>query len=206
MKTKLTYYLTPALLAILMFLSNFLSADLFDVGFQNFSVWFILSLFAFVCGWLINKTLGWKFGGKVVFSVIIGAAAIGMGLIMFFNKYFGVNEVVTENLILYSLRNIMLGSMAFFGMSVAELTLLQKELAVCKKTEKKEPNLKENSEKEAFLILNKAKLDADKMLFEAEKQRNEIITNKNRIETQLREFIKVERELIKKYEQESEYK
>ncbi|MDP3580611.1 MAG: hypothetical protein Q8S39_01675, partial [Ignavibacteria bacterium] len=56
---KSYYYLTPALLVIIIFSSNFLSTDLFKAGYSNFSVWFVLSLFSFACGWLINKTLGY---------------------------------------------------------------------------------------------------------------------------------------------------
>ena len=204
MKKKLLNYFTPALLAVLVFLSNFLSTELFRAGFQNFSVWFILSLFIFVCGWLIDKIMGWRFGGKVVFSVVVGTTILAVTLIIFLNQYFGMNEILTENLILYSLRNITLGSIAFFGMAVAEVLILQKEVAVFKNNKQPDLDEKELAHKEALLIINNAKLEADKMLFEADKKQNEIITKKNKLENQLREFISVEREIISKYEKEFE--
>ena len=203
---KVINYFTPALLAIIMFLSNFLSADIFHAGFQSFSVWFVLSVFAFACGWFVDKTLDWKFGGKILFAIIVGTTAIGLFLIIFFNQYFGVNEILPENLVLYSLRNITLGSIGFFGMAVAEVTILQRELAMFQNTKETNVDERELAKKEAHLILNKAKVDADKMLFEAEKQLNEITTKKNRVESQLREFVRVEREIIKKYEQDPDYK
>ncbi len=204
MKKRILNYFTPALLAILIFLSNFLSTDLFHAGFQNFSVWFILSLFSFVCGWLIDKMMGWKFGGKVIFSVVVGTIILGMGLILFFNQYFGMNEVLTENLILYSLRNAMLGSIAFFGMAVAEVLILQRRLAGYEKANNLDVNQKELAEKEALLTVNKARLDADKILFDAEKKVSETENKKKKLESQLREFIRVEREIISKYEKELE--
>lgn len=204
MKKKLLNYFTPALLAVLVFLSNFLNTELFQAGFQNFSVWFILSLFIFACGWLIDKIMGWRTGGKVVFSVVVGTTILAVTLIIFLNQYFGVNEVLTENLILYSLRNITLGSIAFFGMAIAEVLILQKELAVIKNNKQLDVNEKELAAREALLIINSAKLEAEKMLYEADKKQNEIITKKNKLETQLREFISVEREIISKYEKEFE--
>ena len=53
------YYLAPLLAAVLIFISNFLNTQLFDVEIVNFAVWFILSLFIFAIGWITNNTLGW---------------------------------------------------------------------------------------------------------------------------------------------------
>ena len=103
-----------------MFSSNFLNKKLFGFGDQNFAVWFVLSVLCFACGWYINQSLGWHLGGRVVFSIIVAATFISIIMITFFKEYFDANELITENLILYSLRNIILGAMAFFGMAVAE--------------------------------------------------------------------------------------
>ena len=124
-RKRILYYGIPALLAVLMFGSNFLSTDLFGVSVQNFAVWFILSIFSFVCGWLINKSLGWAFGGKIVFAVTVATVFVSIFMVSFFSDYFGVNDLLSENLILYSLRNILLGAMSLFGISVAEMLHLQ---------------------------------------------------------------------------------
>ena len=100
------YYLTPLLLSIFIFASNFLDTKLFTFGDLNFAVWFILSVFSFACGWLINTTLGWKFGGRVVFAVIVATTIISVLLISVFKEYFGTSQFIAENLILYSLQLI----------------------------------------------------------------------------------------------------
>jgi len=203
MNKKILYYLTPALTAILMFLSNFLSTGLFKDGFQNFSVWFVLSVFVFACGWFITKTFGWTFGGKVLFAVIVATVIFSNMLVLFFRIYFGLNELLSENLILYSLRNIMLGSMAFFGMSIAEVIQLQREILSHKQKSSTYEKALFDSHKAADNTIEEAKLKADRILFEAEKELNAVIEKKNRIEIQLKEFIQAEKELIKKYEEDN---
>ena len=201
---KVIYYFTPALLAVLLFASNFLNTDLFNLGLQNFTVWFILSLFSFVCGWLINKTLGWVHGGKVVFAVIVATTIVSLFMISFFKDYFGYNSLLTENLILYSLRNILLGSIGFFGMAVAETILLQNKI-VAQENEIKEAEQKiKDHEKEASLLIEEAKLKADKIVFEADKKYKELLEKSSKIENNLKEFIITESELIKRYQDDNE--
>ncbi len=198
-KTKFIYYLTPALLTVLIFFSNFIKADLFEVGVQSYAVWFIISLFAFATGWLMNRTLGYSYGGKVVFAVIIASVAIGIFMVSFFTEYFGFTELTTENIILYSLRIISVGSMAFFGMAVNEVILLQHNLLQCESSKKNvAAPIEQNSH--SNILLEEAKLKAEKMIYEAEKKHNDILSKKEKLETRLKELITAERELIKKYE------
>ncbi len=198
-KAKLIYYLTPSLLTILVFYSNFIKADLFQVGVQSYAVWFIISLFAFSCGWVMNKTLGYSYGGKVVFAVIIANVVIGLFMVSFFNEYFGFTERTTENLILYSLRIISIGSMAFFGMAVSEVIILQNSLLACESTKKNQTPVTDSS-RQVTLIVEEAKLKSEKMIYEAEKKYNEILGKKEKLETRLKELIASEKELIKHYE------
>ena len=81
----------------------------------------MLSIFCFSCGWFINRVFGWQRGGKIVFAIIIAVTIVKFVYYNFFNEYFSATEVVTENIILYSLRNIMLGAMGFFGMAIQEV-------------------------------------------------------------------------------------
>ncbi|MCX6171012.1 MAG: hypothetical protein NTX65_16885 [Ignavibacteriales bacterium] len=201
---KKIYYSTPALLAVIIFASNFLSTDLFRVGFQNFSVWFVLSLFSFACGWLINKTLGYNHGGKVVFMVIVASTFVSILLISFFSEYFGLSDLLVENMILYMLRNIMLGTMAFCGMAISEVIILQKQGAPSKSKEEDSKRILANAQKEAHLLVEDAKLKADKMIYQVQQGVNDMVDRKNQIERRLKEFIAAERELIKKYESEEE--
>lgn len=202
MKNKefLIKYLTPVLLGVLMFASNFLNTSLFNFGNNNFAVWFVLSVLCFACGWYIDKTLGWHFGGKVVFSTIIGATFVGILVITFFNEYFSANELLTENLILYSLRNIILGFMAFFGMAVVEVFTMQKDFVVIEEKLRIYEDAIKESKKEAELVLKEAKINAQKIVNDAEAVAKETVLKKERIERELKEFIQTERELIKKYE------
>jgi fructose-specific phosphotransferase system component IIB len=201
MKLKPVYYITALLLAIIIFAANFLSTDLFAVGLPSFSVWFVLSIFAFTCGWLINKTLGYNHGGKVVFAVIISAIFLSIVVISLFSDYFGFSNFLVENIILYILRNISLGATALFGMAVAEVIYLQKKIEVEKRNYENEDNLfSENAKRQADLIIEEAKLKAAGIIFEAEKNAQETIFNKQKIEQQIKEFIRTEKELINKYQ------
>ena len=196
-----TKYVVPALLIILMFSSNFLNTELFNFGENNFAVWFVLSVLCFACGWYINKTLGWHWGGKVVFAEIIAVTFLSVFIISFFRDYFSATNLLTENLILYSLRSIMLGAMAFFGMSVVEILSKQKEFAVLQEKVKNYDDLLKDVKKESELEIREAKLNALKILNDADLQSRNIILKKERIEKELKEFIRAERELIKKYEE-----
>ncbi len=198
MTKKKKYYLAPLMLAVLIFLSNFLNTQLFGSEIVNFVVWFILSLFIFAIGWIVNNTLGWIHGGKVVFSVIVAMAVFSALLVSFFSNYFLTDNFMFENIVLYSLRNIMLGSMAFFGMSLAELFSKEREIENLKNVDSEK--LLQEAKKKSELLLREAKLEADKIIFEAKKDASNIVEQKNTLERKLREFIEVEKELIKKYE------
>lgn len=200
-QTSFTKYVMPALLIILMFSSNFLNTNLFTFGENNFAVWFVLSVLCFACGWYINKTLGWHLGGKVVFAEIISATFFSVFLISFFRDYFSSANLLTENLILYSLRGIMLGAMAFFGMAVVEILSKQKDFAVLQEKVKNYDELLKDVKKESELEIREAKLNALKILNDADFHSRNIILKKERIEKELKEFIRAERELIKKYEE-----
>lgn len=193
-------YATVVLLGLIMFSSNFLSPKLFTGEILNFAVWFILSIFAFSCGWIIDKTLGWRYGGKLVFAVIVATSIMSVFLVTFFRGYFGINEYLTENFILFSLRNIMLGVMGIFGLAVAELLAVQKEIEQLKHQTQLNRKIAEDAEREAGIIIREAKSKADAMLVGAERESLELINRKKEIELQLKEFLKTEKELIKKYE------
>lgn len=199
-KELLIKYVVPALLAILMFSSNFLNKKLFGFDDQNFAVWFVLSVLCFACGWYINQSLGWHLGGRVVFSIIVAATFISIIMITFFQEYFDANELITENLLLYSLRNIMLGATAFFGMAVAEVLMLQKELLVMQEKQKVFDETGKDFKKEAELELKEAKLKAQKLLNDAETEAKDLTLKKERLERELKDFIRTEKEFIKKYE------
>jgi hypothetical protein len=199
-KRKFYNYIFPLLLGILMFASNFLNTKLFSFGDHNFTVWFVLSVLCFALGWYVNKSLGWRTGGKVVFSIIVAVTVVSIMLITFFREYFAANELLTENLILYSLRNVTLGAMAFFGMATSEVLTLEKEIAVVKeKLGMYESELKD-AKKEAELEIREAKIEAKKIIIDAGITAKEIMLKKNRIENDLKDFIQAEKELIRKYE------
>ncbi len=202
MERKKIYYLIPILIAVILFASNFLSTNIFDNSTHSFTVWFVLSVFTFACGWFIDRTLGWNYGGKIVFAVIVASVIISVFMIGLFSNYFGVNNLITENLILYSLRNIVLGSMALFGMSVSEVAHLR--LGFIEQEEEKKHDDEQSFDigDKAELILNEAKLKAEQILFDAKKEAEELAQQKKHIEVQLKEFIQVERDIIHQYESE----
>jgi len=204
MEKKIIYYFTAVLLGVLIFASDFLSTNLFTTAVQNFTVWFVLSGFCFACGWLIDKTLGWTSGGKIIFAVVVAVGFITVIMVSLFSDYFGIENLLTENLILYSLRNIMLGAMAFFGMTVAELLKVQKQYSLNEKNRLITEIRDEDVRKRAKLLMDEAKLAAREMTYEAERDLASFTDRKQLVENQLRELIEIEKELIKKYEAEEE--
>ena len=203
MKKQTTTYVTLAVLMLIMFASNFVSTDMFDGGFQTFTVWFVLSLFAFIAGWLIDKVAGWKKGGILVFTVTAASAIMSLFLVSFFDEFFP-QSLLIEEMILYSLRSFTLGAFGFFGMSVAQVFILQNLTESCVTTEEAKTKMLSNAEKEAELKIKEAELKAEKIIFDAEKKAKVINYKADEIETKLRELIQTERELIQKYESESE--
>ena len=201
---KPIYYATAGLLAVIIFAANFLSTDLFKAGYQNFSVWFVLSLFAFACGWLMNKTLGYNHGGKVIFSVIVACAFFSVFLVSFFSDYFGLSDLLVENMILYILRSIELGAMALFGMVVCELLIMQKEGNAASQKLEEMKRMMTNAQREAQVIIDEARVRSERMLFETQQSIDEILERRKQIEERLKEFIISEKELIKKYENEED--
>jgi len=200
-KTILVNYGATILLAAFLFASNFLNTNLFDFGQLNFAVWFVLSIFSFSCGWFINRILGWHRGGKIVFATIIAITIVSLVIVIFFNEYFSAAQLLTENIILYSLRNITLGAMAFFGMAIQEILASERESVVLKEKIKVYEQTMMDAKKEAELTLKDAKLQAQKIVNDAELSAKNIFLKKERIEKELKEFIQIEKELIKKYEE-----
>jgi hypothetical protein len=194
-------YSAAILLGVLIYASNFLNTDLFNFGEKNFAVWFVLSILCFASGWYINKTLGWHRGGKIVFAVIVAVTAVSIFMVTFFGDYFAANELLTENLILYSLRNITLGAMGFFGMSIQEVINNRKDTELLNKKLDIMERESDISKKEAELIIKDANIRAEKIVNDAEAKAKNITLKKERIEKELKEFIQTERELIKRYEE-----
>jgi len=201
MKKFITLYSIPFLLGLLIFASDFLNTSLFNFGDRNFAVWFVLSVLCFACGWYINRSMGWQYGGKVIFAVIIAVTLISILIILFFNEYFGTFELLTENLILFSLRNITLGTMGIFGMAVQEVISGEKEALILREKVKVLEVIVDSSNKESELLIKEATLKAEKIINYAELKAKNIFLKKERIEQELKEFIQTERELIRKYEE-----
>ena len=200
-KKVLVNYGAAILLAVFLFISNFLNTDLFDFGQLNFAVWFVLSILSFSCGWFINRVLGWQHGGKIVFAIIISITIVSLVIVIFFNEYFSASQLLTENIILYSLRNITLGAMGFFGMAVQEVLGSERESVVLKEKIKVYEQTMMDAKKEAELTLKEAKIQAQKLINDAELSAKNIFLKKERIEKELKEFIQIEKELLNKYEE-----
>ncbi len=174
---------------MLIFISNFLNTELFGAEIVNFAVWFILSLFIFAIGWLTNNTLGWVHGGKIVFAVIVALAFISALLVSFFSDYFLTENLLFENIFLYTVRNIFLGSMAFFGMAICELINNQRELENLRNQDS--DKLLAEAEKRSELVLKEASLQAEKIIFEANKKASNIIEQKNILETKITRIYRI---------------
>ena len=200
-KKNIINYATAILLGVLIFASDFLDTDLFNFDEKNFAVWFVLSILCFASGWYINKTLGWHKGGKIVFSVIIAVTIVSIFMVTFFSGYFNANEILTENLILYSLRNVTLGAMGFFGMAIQEVINSRKDTQILMEKFELLGRESDISKKEVQLKIKEANLNAERIINDAEAKAKNLILKKERIERELKELIQTERELIKRYEE-----
>jgi hypothetical protein len=124
-------------------------------------------------------------------------------MISLFNEFFGFSYLLVESMILYILRNITLGAMAFFGMALSEVIILQKEAAGKPKNDDSK-KIAETGQREVQLLIDEAKLKAEKMVYEAQQSVDDLVERKSQIERRLKEFIATEREIIKNYEAEEE--
>jgi cell division septum initiation protein DivIVA len=125
-------------------------------------------------------------------------------MVSLFSEYFGLSDLLVENMILYILRNITLGAISFLGMALSEVIILQKESGKGKTKEEDAKKVLLLAQREAQIMIEEAKLKADKMIFQAQQSVDDLIERKNQIERRLKEFINTEKELIKKYESEED--
>jgi hypothetical protein len=109
--------------------------------------------------------------------------------------------LLTENLILFSLRNITLGAMGIFGMAVQEILSGEKEALILREKVKVLEATAADSKKEAELLLREAQLKAEIIINDSEATAKNIMLKKERIEQELKEFIQTEKELLKRYEE-----
>ena len=101
------------------------------------------------------------------------------------------------NIVLFSIRIFVLGSISIFGISFSENL---KNRQQNDNLDKPEENIPTNNVENADLLIREAKLKAEQILFNAEKEINQIKERKMQIEIQLRELIHTEREVIRNYE------
>lgn len=194
---KKIYFVYPLFLAFLLVISNLLSANIFVNSDYTFLVWFVLMLTSFFTGWLMNSGFKWEKGIKIIFIVILISIVLSLIIVVLFRNSFNLNSSLLGNLILYSLRVFILGTTSIFGVSVAE-NITNKNTSV----ENVEIDVVQEistNEKTEYLI-KEAKLKAEKIIFEAEKEATNMQARKKQIEIQLRELIHTEREVIRKYE------
>ncbi|MCL6495501.1 MAG: hypothetical protein K6T54_12075 [Ignavibacterium sp.] len=189
LKTIIKNYFAALMIAVFIYTSNFLNTDLFNFGEFNFVVWFVLSIFCFASGWFINRQIGWHKGGKVLFAIIVAITILSLITVTFFSEYFGTNQLITENLILFSLRNITLGAMGFFGMAVQEVLSGEREAVILREKLKIYEDNIIDAKKEAELTLKEAEIKAKEILSDAEAQAKNIILKKERIERELAEMV-----------------
>ncbi|PIQ09355.1 MAG: hypothetical protein COW71_07025 [Ignavibacteriales bacterium CG18_big_fil_WC_8_21_14_2_50_31_20] len=192
---KKIYFIFPLLLAFLLVFSNSLNTNIFANSNYTFLVWFVLMLMSFVIGWVINYSFKWEKGIKTIFIVIFSSIFLSLVLVALFRNSFDLNTTLLGNFVLYSLRIFVLGSISIFGLSVAE-NIKNEKIAIGKTNEEPENKLSNNSD----FFIKEAKLRAEKIIFDAEKEANKINERKTQIEIQLRELIHTEREVIRNYE------
>lgn len=199
-KNSLQYF-SVLILAVLVFASNFLDTNLFRFGDLNFAVWFVLSVFCYATGHFINKSFGWQYGAKLIFAATIVVAVVSISFVIFFREYFNAANPTGENIVLFALRNVFLGGMGYFGMAINEVLNLQSKVVLHEEKLKLIEDTIKDSKKESELTVRDAQIRANKIINEAELTAKNTLLKKERIEKELQEFIQIEKELIKKYEE-----
>ncbi|MCS7052703.1 MAG: DivIVA domain-containing protein [Ignavibacterium sp.] len=200
-KKHLLDYFGALLIALMMYASNFIGIDLFNFGSHNFTVWFVLSVFCFASGWFLSRQAGWQYGGKILFAVIVATLVLSLFTITFFNEYFGTDKISVENIILYSLRNITLGAMGFFGMAIQFILQGKREILILQEKIKMMEEAKLDYDLKGSLIIKEAELKAKEIISNAELEAEKINITKQKTEDELKQLIKSEIELLKKYKE-----
>ena len=85
-------------------------------------------------------------------------------------------------------------------MANSELISLQKQIENLKNTDGEK--LIDEAKMKSELMLKEAALESEKIILEANRKASNILEQKNILERKLKEFIEVEKELIKKYDRE----
>jgi NACalpha-BTF3-like transcription factor len=200
LKKGILSYSTPLLFAVLIFTSDFLETSLFKFGDLNFAFWFILSTFCFGAGWFMVKSFGYQSAGKMIFAISIGIAIVSVFFVLLFHEYFNASNPTVENIFLFALRNFFLGAMGFFGLAIRELWSMHSTMLMQSEKIKLIEDTIKDSKKESELIIREAQVQASKIINDAETSAKNIFLRKERVEKELRDFIQIEKELIKKYE------
>ncbi len=193
--------LPPVLMAVLIAFSDFLGTNLFQTITNDMLVWILLSGLCFAAGWFTIKNYDWKSTLQIVLSVTVANMIISAILVSYFPEYFLLNGIIVENILIFGIRNILLGAMGLFGAAVAENLSVRQEKKVMEEKLKVYESTMKDVHKESDLVLREAQIKAAKLLLEAESAAKNLFLKKERIEKELKEFIQIEKALIKKYEE-----
>jgi hypothetical protein len=85
-------------------------------------------------------------------------------------------------------------------MAIQEVVSGEKEALVLREKVKVLEATFADSKREAELLLRESQLKAEKIIHDAEVKAKNTFLKKERVENELKEFIQIERELIKRYE------
>jgi hypothetical protein len=91
--------------------------------------------------------------------------------------------------------------MGIFGMAIQEILGGEKQALILTEKVKLLESSAGDTKKEAELVLREAYIKSEKIIFNAEANAKNTQLKKERIESELKEFIQAERELIKRYEE-----
>lgn len=202
-KPAVIYLLTPVL-AGLLYASNYLNPALFDSTEYLFALWFGLSFLTFMIGWQISRSAGWVTAARMLYLAVSAAAVAAAAYVIAQALMQSEKAIPLELVILYILRNMLLGAAAFFGAAIAEISSLKLRLADTSAKYNELKKIRFAADKEAKLKLKEADLQAKEIIGDAKRDLHAIINRKNDYEKRLKELIIAEMELIKKYEEKSD--
>lgn len=190
------YKLYPITIVLVVQASNFVSFMNKQSDDVNFSIFFVLGLLCFGLGWVASKFLAWKDALTYflwwLFVCVVITIPVGYNTVST-----GIREVRVTLTIAMIVKNAMLFGYAIFGASLSIISKLTSELMDYKYQLEQFQLEKTKAVMTGELEVKNAKLRAKEIIEEAHTELHHIQSERERIENDLKEFIRHEWEILK---------
>lgn len=194
-------YGVPLLLLLLILASSVIGLDIIDTGSLGVFIWFTTGILAAGTGYATVRIFGWKTGFTLIAVTALLASAfgaVGYGLLLY-SKARVQSSLPVEMLALF-VRDLLLGVFAVTGALAAERSRHSDELTErdARITALEETQIA--AQEKADILIEKAEVQARGILSDAKAELERQKGEKERVERELKQLVRSEIELLKKYE------